>query len=223
MILHPLIGLGATLALGSHPSGEARPAVHGVIASVGPFDQVVLLGDDDEHYRETLTFCTWDDPEEARRRLQQGAAIPRIDVMLYPGAKDLGLPTRATEGAAAFDLRAAIAPEGVLLLPGQRMVVPCGFALALPPGWEGQVRARSGLAARQGVGMLNGLGTIDADYRGEVCAILVNHGSAAVEIARGERIAQLVIAQVPTVRLVEVEALSGTARGERGFGSTGRL
>lgn len=214
--VHPLVGLGVTV-----PTGDG-PFVHGIVADIEPFSRVGLLGDDGKHYQSFLTFCVWDDPEEARQRLRQGGASPRVEFVLLSNGKDLGPPVKSSEDAAGFDLRAALEPSGCVLLPSRRRIVPCGFAMALPPGYEAQIRARSGLAAHFGIGVLNGPGTIDADYRGEICVILVNHGPTPFPIARGDRIAQLVIAQVPRVKMVEVERLSGTVRGEQGFGSTGR-
>lgn len=131
----------------------------------------------------------------------------------------LPLPRYETDHAAGLDLRA---DEPVALAPGERALVPTGLALELPPGHEGQVRPRSGLAARHGVTLLNTPGTIDADYRGEVKVILVNLGQAPVRFERGERIAQLVIAPVTHATLVEAPALGETGRGAGGFGSTGR-
>jgi dUTP pyrophosphatase len=133
---------------------------------------------------------------------------------------DAILPRYMTEGAAGLDLAAALdAP--VTLAPGERALVPTGLALAIPPGFEGQVRPRSGLAVKHGITCLNSPGTIDADYRGEVKVLLVNHGREPFVIQSGERIAQLVIAQVSRAVLVDVAELSGTARGAGGFGSTG--
>jgi len=131
----------------------------------------------------------------------------------------LDLPRYETEGSAGLDLRA---DEPVALAPGERALVPTGLALEIPPGFEGQVRPRSGLAARHGVGLLNAPGTVDPDYRGELKVILVNLGQAPVRFERGERIAQLVIAPVARAALVVVEALGETGRGAGGFGSTGR-
>ncbi len=131
----------------------------------------------------------------------------------------LPLPRYETELAAGLDLRA---DEPVALDPGARALVATGLALEIPPGFEGQVRPRSGLAARHGVTLLNAPGTIDADYRGEVKCILVNHGQARVSFERGERIAQLVVAPVTRAVLEVVEALEETGRGAGGFGSTGR-
>ena len=135
-------------------------------------------------------------------------------------ALDLPLPGYATEGSAGMDLHAAV--EGPLSLPpGHWAPVPCGFALALPVGWEAQVRPRSGLARRHGVTLLNAPGTIDSDYRGEVTALLINLGKAAYVVERGARIAQLVVAPVTAVRWRSADALEETARGDGGFGSTG--
>jgi dUTP pyrophosphatase len=131
----------------------------------------------------------------------------------------LELPRYQTAGAAGMDLRA---DEPVDLAPGERRLVPTGIAVALPPGWEGQVRPRSGLALKLGLGMVNAPGTIDSDYRGEVGVILVNWGQERVRLARGERIAQLVVAPVTRASLVEVASLPDTGRGDGGFGSTGR-
>lgn len=131
----------------------------------------------------------------------------------------LPLPRYESDHAAGLDLRA---DEPVALAPGERALVPTGLALEIPPGYEGQVRPRSGLAARHGVTLLNAPGTVDADYRGEVKVILVNHGQAAVRFERGERIAQLVVAPVAHATLVETQALGETGRGAGGFGSTGR-
>jgi dUTP pyrophosphatase len=145
----------------------------------------------------------------------------RVEVVRRPEARDLPLPRYHTEHAAGLDLLAAVA-EPLVLEPGARGLVPTGLVLALPPGWEGQVRPRSGLALRHGVTVLNSPGTVDADYRGEVQVLLVNLGREPFRIARGERIAQLVVAPVGRAELVEVEALAATARGAGGFGHTGR-
>jgi dUTP pyrophosphatase len=144
----------------------------------------------------------------------------RIPVTRLAHAADLPLPAYATAHAAGMDLLAAVSAP-VTLAPGARALIPTGIALALPPGVEAQVRARSGLALRHGIGVLNAPGTIDADYRGEVGVILVNHGEAPFTVERGARIAQLVIARHETVAWQEVAALPGSARGEGGFGSTG--
>jgi dUTP pyrophosphatase len=131
----------------------------------------------------------------------------------------LELPRYETGGSAGLDLRA---DEPVALAPGERKLVPTGLAVEIPHGHEGQVRPRSGLALRLGVGMVNAPGTIDSDYRGEVGVILVNHGREPVSFARGERIAQLVIAPVVRAELVLVDELADSDRGAGGFGSTGK-
>jgi dUTP pyrophosphatase len=145
-----------------------------------------------------------------------------LAVQRLPHAADLPLPAYQSPSAAGLDLLAAV-PVGapVVLAPGGRAMIPTGIALALPPGTEGQVRPRSGLAARHGVTILNTPGTIDADYRGEVQVILINLGSEPFAVERGLRIAQLVVAPVARVELREVEALDATRRGAGGFGSTG--
>ncbi|CTQ58762.1 MAG: dUTP diphosphatase [Roseibium album] len=135
--------------------------------------------------------------------------------------KDLPLPAYQSELAAGLDLLAAV-DDPVILAPGQRALVPTGLSMALPAGFEAQVRPRSGLAAKHGVTVLNTPGTIDADYRGEVKVILINLGDAPFEITRGERIAQMVIAPVLQAEITEVAVLSDTERGVGGFGSTGR-
>lgn len=131
----------------------------------------------------------------------------------------LDLPRYETPGAAGMDLRA---DEPFALAPGERRLVPTGLAVELPPGHEGQVRPRSGLAARHGLGMVNAPGTIDADYRGEIGVLLVNHGRDPVSFARGERIAQLVVAPVVQADIEVADELSDTGRGSGGFGSTGK-
>lgn len=146
--------------------------------------------------------------------------MTRVRVMRVGGRGDpLPLPTYATEGSAGLDLRADVE---VRLEPGQRALVPTGLALELPEGYEAQVRPRSGLALRHGIGMVNAPGTIDSDYRGEIGVLLVNHGSEPVVLRRGERIAQLVVARYERVALEEVDSLSSTFRGSGGFGHTGR-
>jgi len=145
---------------------------------------------------------------------------PVIRVARLAHGADLPLPSYESSGAAGMDLRAAV--EGtVVLQPGERAAIPTGLTLALPQGYEGQVRPRSGFALREGVTALNSPGTIDADYRGEVKVILINHGGAAVTIARGDRIAQLVVAPVVQAVWSEVDSLDVTGRGAGGFGSTG--
>ncbi|MCE1236497.1 MAG: dUTP diphosphatase [Hyphomicrobiales bacterium] len=146
-----------------------------------------------------------------------------IGVKRLAHAEGLALPAYQTEDAAGFDLVAALPEDAPIdLAPGARTMVPTGLVFEIPPGYEGQVRPRSGLAAKHGVTVLNSPGTIDADYRGEVKVILSNLGDAPFRIVRGERIAQFVAAPVTRARLVVVEAVGETARGEGGFGSTGR-
>ena len=145
-----------------------------------------------------------------------------VKITRLPHGHDLPLPSYQSEHAAGLDLFAALpADQPFSLAPGARARVPAGIALALPPGYEAQVRPRSGLAARHGLTVLNAPGTIDADYRGEVQVLLINLGDAAVTIERGMRIAQLVIAPVARAQLTEVAALDRTPRGTGGFGSTG--
>lgn len=146
----------------------------------------------------------------------------RIKLERLAHAADLALPAYQTAEAAGLDLVAAVpASKPVQIAPGRRAEVPTGVCLHLPVGTEGQVRPRSGLAARHGLTVLNSPGTIDSDYRGEIKVWLINHGDAAVDIARGDRIAQLVIARVTHATVIEVEALETTGRGLGGFGSTG--
>ena len=149
-------------------------------------------------------------------------SAPQIPIVRLPHAEGLPLPAYETALAAGMDLRAAPPADApVVLQPGARFAVPTGLAFALPPGFEGQVRPRSGLAAKSGVTCLNTPGTIDADYRGEVKVILINLGEEDVIIRRSDRIAQLIIAPVVQAAWAEVESLQETARGEGGFGSTG--
>jgi dUTP pyrophosphatase len=145
-----------------------------------------------------------------------------VRIRRLPHAEGLPLPAYQTEGAAGMDLHAAV-PEGepLLLQPGARALVPTGFAIALPAGYEAQIRPRSGLAAKYGVTCLNTPGTIDCDYRGEVQVILINLGPEAFPIRRGERIAQMLVAPVTRAAWREVESLEDTGRGAGGFGSTG--
>ena len=143
-----------------------------------------------------------------------------VRISRLPHAADLPLPAYETAGAAGMDLRAAVdAP--VTLAPGERAAVPTGIAIALPEGYEAQVRARSGLARRHGIAMVNAPGTVDSDYRGELQVILVNLGREPFTVSRGERIAQIVVAPVARVAWDEVPSLDATARGASGFGSTG--
>ena len=146
----------------------------------------------------------------------------RLHVMRLPHGADLPLPSYQSEGAAGLDLLAAVAADAPLIIgPGHRALVPTGLAVALPAGTEGQVRPRSGLAARHGVTVLNSPGTIDADYRGEIQVILVNLGLESFTVTRGMRIAQLVIAPTVQVTIRETTNLDETTRGVGGFGSTG--
>ncbi|MCG8508184.1 MAG: dUTP diphosphatase [Rhodospirillales bacterium] len=147
-----------------------------------------------------------------------------IDVAIkwLGGHDDLPLPDYQSEHAAGMDLHAAVpAGEPVVIEPGGIALVPCGFAMAVPVGFEAQVRPRSGLAAKHGISMPNAPGTIDADYRGEVKVPLINHGEETFTVTRSMRIAQMVIQPVPRTRWVEVDALPDTARGADGFGSSG--
>jgi dUTP pyrophosphatase len=145
----------------------------------------------------------------------------RVEVLLGNSVDPRpGMPCYMSEHASGFDLQACLTQD-VELAPGERALVPTGLRLAIPRGFEGQVRPRSGLAARHGVTVLNAPGTIDSDYRGEVCVILINLGSELYTISHGHRIAQLVIAPTVRAELVEVESLDTTGRGEGGFGSTG--
>ena len=143
-----------------------------------------------------------------------------VKVKRLPHNPDLPLPRKMSEQSSGFDLVAAL-DEPAQVLPGGTILVPTGLALSIPAGYEGQIRPRSGLAARHGVTILNAPGTVDADYRGEVKVILINLGSEAVTIKRGDRIAQLVIAPVPSATLREVSELDPTERGGGGFGHTG--
>lgn len=145
-----------------------------------------------------------------------------VQFMTLPHGQDLPAPAYQTADAAGLDLHAAVpADEPITLAPGTTAMVPCGFGMALPRGFEAQVRPRSGLAAKHGVTVLNSPGTIDADYRGEIKVILINHGKNDFVIARGERIAQMVIAAVIQANWHAVSDLDATERGDKGFGSTG--
>ena len=145
-----------------------------------------------------------------------------IPLIWLPHGRGLPLPAQQTAGAAGLDLAAALPPDAVLeIAPGAYAMIPTGLAIALPEGYEAQIRPRSGLAAKHGITVLNAPGTVDADYRGEIKVVLINHGSAPFSIRRGERIAQMVVAPVSAVVLIETEALDDTERGEGGHGSTG--
>lgn len=143
-----------------------------------------------------------------------------VPVARVPGSEDLPLPEYATPHSAGVDLRAAVTGE-VTLLPGERRLIPTGLRIALPEGYEAQVRPRSGLAARHGIGMVNSPGTIDADYRGEIQVILINWGQEPFVLRRGDRIAQMVVAPVTRVDWSEVAELPASQRGAGGFGHTG--
>ena len=144
----------------------------------------------------------------------------KVPIQRLPHAQDLPLPAYATPGAAGLDLFAAVDQE-LVLEPGRRAAIPTGIAIALPDGFEAQVRPRSGLALRHGITVLNAPGTIDSDYRGEVAAILINLGPESFAVARGMKIAQLVIAAHARVEWTETANLDNTPRGAGGFGSTG--
>ena len=143
-------------------------------------------------------------------------------LMQLPHGQDLPLPSYETAEAAGMDLRAAVPQDAPLTLkPGERELVPTGFAMAIPPGFEAQIRPRSGLALKHGIGLVNAPGTVDSDYRGEIKIILINLGQEDFEITRGMRIAQMIIAPVLQVSIEPVSSLDDTARGTGGFGSTG--
>jgi dUTP pyrophosphatase len=151
------------------------------------------------------------------------SAAVELEILQLPHGKGLALPAYQSAHAAGLDLLAAVPEDSPLvLLPGKHALVPTGLTIALPPGYEAQVRPRSGLAAKHGVTVLNSPGTIDADYRGEISVILINHGDAPFSIRRGERIAQMIIASVVRAELIPAASLSTTDRGAGGFGSTGR-
>lgn len=147
---------------------------------------------------------------------------PVIRVQRLPGADPtLPLPAYETAGAAGADLRADLNGGVQTLAPGEIALIPTGLSVEIPPGWEMQIRARSGLALKHGIGLVNGIGTVDSDYRGPVGVIVINLGQAAYVIRHGDRIAQAVLAPVVQARFTEVEALGESARGRGGFGSTG--
>jgi dUTP pyrophosphatase len=151
------------------------------------------------------------------------SATVRVDIRQLPHGDGLALPAYQSAHAAGLDLLAAVPEDAPLVLaPGKHALVPTALTIALPSGYEAQVRPRSGLAAKHGVTVLNSPGTIDADYRGEIGVLLINHGEAPFPIRRGERVAQMVIAAVVRAELVPAVELSATDRGSGGFGSTGR-
>jgi len=143
-----------------------------------------------------------------------------LKIKKLENAKDLALPKYETDGAAGLDLLAAI-DDAIIMKPGEIKLVKCGISIALEKGYEAQVRPRSGLALKYGITVLNSPGTVDSDYRGEVCAILINHSPVEFMVTRGMRIAQMVIAKHEHAKIVEVENLDETSRGKGGFGSTG--
>ncbi len=151
------------------------------------------------------------------------STVIKIDIRQLPHGEGLALPAYQSALAAGLDLLAAV-PEAapVILAPGTYALIPTGLMVALPPGYEAQIRPRSGLAARHGVTVLNAPGTVDADYRGEIAVLLINHGDAPFPVRRGERIAQMVIAPITRAELLPAASLSVTDRGNGGFGSTGR-
>jgi len=148
-------------------------------------------------------------------------ASVNVNIVMLPHAADIPMPEYATAHSAGMDLRAAIT-EAITLTPGERRLIPTGIAIALPTGYEAQVRPRSGLALKHGIGMVNAPGTIDSDYRGEVGVLLVNLGQHDFVISRGDRIAQLVIASYTRVTWVKQDSLDETERGTGGFGHTGK-
>jgi dUTP pyrophosphatase len=151
------------------------------------------------------------------------SALVKVEIQQLPHGNGLALPAYQSAHAAGLDLLAAVPEDApVMLAPGKHALIPTGLTIALPQGYEAQVRPRSGLAAKHGITVLNSPGTVDADYRGEVCVLLINHGDQPFPIRRGERIAQMVIAEVARVELVPVTSLATTDRGSGGFGSTGR-
>jgi dUTP pyrophosphatase len=150
-----------------------------------------------------------------------GPSVLRVPIQRLPGGEDLPLPSYATAGAAGLDVCAAVEAD-VEIPPGERALIASGFAIAVPEGWEAQVRPRSGLALRHGLLLPNAPGTVDSDYRGEVKIIVLNAGKEPVTVRRGDRIAQLVFAAVPRVSWEECERLPETPRGAGGFGHTGR-
>ncbi len=146
--------------------------------------------------------------------------IHQVRIKRLPGSEDLALPQKMSDLASGFDLQAAV-NESITLEPGSRALVPTGLAIAMPAQLEAQIRPRSGLAFKHGITALNSPGTIDADYRGEIKVLLINHGKEIFTIQRGERIAQLVFQIVPDIEWVETDNLSDTERGTGGFGHTG--
>lgn len=155
-------------------------------------------------------------------KLESHRAVGAVEVLVerLPEADDLPLPTYATSGSSGMDLTAAVTGD-LTLMPGERTLIPTGLRIAVPEGYEAQIRPRSGLALKYGIGLVNSPGTIDSDYRGPVQVIIINMGNEAVVIQRGDRIAQMVICPVARASLVEVDSLPDTSRGDGGFGHTG--
>jgi len=144
----------------------------------------------------------------------------KVLIKRYPHGEGLPLPKYMSHSAAGMDLHAAVTDD-VILKPGERKMIPTGFSIALPHGYEAQVRPRSGLAVKKGITVLNTPGTVDEDYRGEVCVILINHGKEDFLVKRGDRIAQMIVNEVPQAELEEVKELPETHRNSGGFGHTG--
>lgn len=199
---------------------EAAETLRRGFAAAG-FDNIhVGYGDQDVVVMPSGTRLSWHDATLYLRGLDK--SVP-IEFVPLPYGVDLPMPAYESAQAAGMDLRAAIKEGAIIRIePGKRALVPTGFNVAIPNGYEIQVRSRSGLAAKHGVFVLNAPGTIDADYRGEIKAILFNSGEEPFEVRRGDRIAQAVVAPVVQGRWVEVETLSPTVRGAGGFGSTGQ-
>ena len=157
-----------------------------------------------------------------KRAMSMGTPATEIQLCWLEHGLGLPLPALQTNAAAGADLAAAVPHNTpVVIDPGEKALICCGFCLAVPQGYEAQIRPRSGLALKHGVTVLNAPGTIDADYRGEIMVILINHGHTSFKVCRGERIAQMIVAPVTMVRYKEVESLGTTKRGANGFGSTG--
>lgn len=144
-----------------------------------------------------------------------------VQLIQLTGNEDLPLPVQMSSGSSGFDLHAAV-KESMTIQPGKWKLIPTGIAIAMPPGLEAQIRPRSGLAFKQGLTVLNSPGTIDADYRGEIGVLLLNLGEEPYQVIRGQRIAQMVFSQVPTVQLQVTDSLNSTSRGTGGFGHTGK-
>ena len=154
--------------------------------------------------------------------MSKGGAEVTLRVRRLPHGEGLALPAYQSVHAAGLDLLAGLPADAPMVLPsGARTLIPTGLSIELPPGYEAQIRPRSGLALKHGVTLLNSPGTVDADYRGEIMVLLINHGAEPFTIRSGDRIAQLIVASVAHVAVVEVEELANTTRGAGGFGSTG--